>query len=82
VFLRFKVNPAAATLTACNVLFFAEPQTQRGGQNAILVYITHILQLQHPLTSAPRTPETITVFAVLRWGDFYTASKKEVVWVV
>jgi hypothetical protein len=64
------------------VLFWADQKTQRGNQNAIFVYIAHILQLQHPLTSAPRTPEAITVFAVLRYGDFYTASKKEVVWVV
>lgn len=26
----------------------ADQKTQRGGQNAILVYIAHILQLQHP----------------------------------
>ena len=26
----------------------ADQKTRRGGQNAILVYIAHILQLQHP----------------------------------
>lgn len=37
-----------ALLTARKMVLEGRVKTQRGGQNAILVDIAHILQLQHP----------------------------------
>jgi len=53
-------------------------KTQRGGQNAILVNIAHILQLQPPLTSASKIPEVTTVFAFFRSGLFLHGWQKNV----
>ena len=40
--------PMLACLTARKMVLGGRGKTQRGGQNAILVNIAHILQLQHP----------------------------------
>jgi len=64
------------------MLFWADQKTKRGGQNAILVNIAHILQLQHPShlhLGHPRLPQSLPFSDQ---GHFYTASKKEVFWVV
>jgi hypothetical protein len=40
------------------------PKTQPGDQNAILVYITHILQLKHPNPCVKRGAKTFQLITV------------------
>ena len=43
-----RIAPDAGPLGASKMVLKGRGKTQRGGQNAILVDIAHILQLQHP----------------------------------